>query len=35
MINGDGKNGFKLTEGDSMAMARVMERFLEQEERSQ
>ena len=28
MINGDDKNGFKLTRGDSIALAEIMERFL-------
>ena len=31
MINGDNKSGFKLTEGESMAMAEIMEKFLVQE----
>ena len=30
MINGDRKNGFKLTRGESVALAGVMERFLQE-----
>lgn len=33
MINGNDKNGFKLTRGDSIALADIMERFLKQEGR--
>lgn len=33
MINGDSKSGFKLTKGESAAMAEAMERFLVQEGR--
>ena len=29
MINGDSKNGFKLTRGESIALAGIMERFLQ------
>lgn len=33
MINGNDKSGFKLTRGESIAMAEIMERFLNQENR--
>lgn len=33
MINGNDKNSFKLTRGDSIALADIMERFLKQEGR--
>lgn len=33
MINGNDKSGFKLTRSESIAMAEIMERFLEQENR--
>ena len=33
MINGRGDNGFKLTRGESVALAGIMERFLEEEGR--
>lgn len=33
MINGNDKSGFKLTRGESIAMAEIMEKFLEQENR--
>lgn len=34
MINGNDKSGFKLTRGESIAMAEIMEKFLKQENRS-
>lgn len=33
MINGDDKSVFKLTRSESIAMAEIMEKFLEQEKR--
>ena len=33
MINGNDKSQFKLTRSESTAMAEIMEKFLEQEER--
>ena len=34
MINGSNKNDFKLTRGESMAIAGIMERFLNEQRRS-
>ena len=33
MINGSSDNGFKLTRGESIALAEIMEKFLETEDR--
>jgi hypothetical protein len=33
-INGNGKSEFKLTRGESIAMAGIMERFMESENRT-
>lgn len=34
MINGNDKSGFKLTRGESIAMAEIMEKFLKEEKRN-